>query len=67
MALTLRIEPRSEHGQAVHTDPAAALSAVHAWLTARKELPTELTCQLGDRAYRVRLFPATADEAAMPL
>ncbi|MDX6353923.1 MAG: hypothetical protein QOF98_826, partial [Streptomyces sp.] len=61
---SVHVEPHLEHGHAVFADPAAALSAVHAWATDRKALPSELTCLLGDRAFRVRVTPATADEAA---
>ncbi|HEY5833740.1 translation initiation factor 2 [Streptomyces sp.] len=62
--LAVRIAPGQEDGLVVHADPAAVLSAVHAWCSRHPGPPLALTCLLGDRAFRVTLSPATAAEAA---
>ncbi|MFI9625975.1 translation initiation factor 2 [Streptomyces sp. NPDC052042] len=59
------VEPWSVDGRVVRADPAAALSAVHAWLSGRRvvpEDPVRLTCRIGDRAFPVVLRPATDEE-----
>ncbi|MET9557163.1 translation initiation factor 2 [Streptomyces sp. NPDC006645] len=64
--LSVRIEPPTEHGRIVHSDPAAVLSAVHARLAApgaKVAAVSRVTCVLGGRRYEARLSPATADEA----
>ncbi|WP_406386875.1 translation initiation factor 2 [Streptomyces sp. NBC_01618] len=69
-AYAVCVEPRSEDGRIVSTDPAAAVSAVHAWLSAHRGMPRDLvrpTCYIGDRAFRVLLRPATDDEAEQVL
>ncbi|MCT2590800.1 translation initiation factor 2 [Streptomyces sp. N2-109] len=65
--LSVRIEPRQEDGRVVRADPAAVLCAVHAWLAGRagpRAESAELSCVIGGVAFRARLSPATADEAA---
>lgn len=64
LLLAVRIAPRQEAGRVVHADPAAVLSAVHAWSLRHPEPPAALTCLLGDRPFRVTLSPATDSEAA---
>ncbi|ARF56689.1 translation initiation factor 2 [Streptomyces gilvosporeus] len=67
---TVQVEPRSEGGRLARIDPAAALSAVHAWLITHRTqpaAPVSLTCHTGERAVRVLLRPATADEAGHDL
>ncbi|MER5213795.1 translation initiation factor 2 [Streptomyces sp. NPDC002838] len=67
--LSVRIDPCTEADGLAYADPAAVLSAVHATLTdERADLArTSLTCAIGSRTFAVRLSPATADEAALPL
>ncbi|MFJ7083921.1 translation initiation factor 2 [Streptomyces griseus] len=62
--LAVRAEPRIEGGRVVRADPAAALSAVHAWVVKREEPPPAFHCALGDRDFRVVISPATAAEEA---
>lgn len=57
--LTIRIEPREAGGRITRTDPAAALSAVHAWLAVEPGLPAVIACVTGDQRFQVRLRPAT--------
>ncbi|GAU68773.1 translation initiation factor IF-2 [Streptomyces sp. NBRC 110611] len=67
---TVQVEPRHEDGRIARIDPAAAVSAVYAWLITHRTkpaAPTRLTCLIGQRAIRVRLRPATADEAGQAL
>ncbi|KIZ19692.1 translation initiation factor 2 [Streptomyces natalensis ATCC 27448] len=62
---TVQVEPRPEGGRIARIDPAAAISAVHAWLITHRTkpaAPTVLTCHIGERSVRVLLRPATADE-----
>jgi hypothetical protein len=60
----LHIEPHVHGGSVVRTDPAAALSAVHAWYTANRQLPAAaLECLIGEHTFRVRISVAT-DEVA---
>ncbi|MEU3895827.1 translation initiation factor 2 [Streptomyces sp. NPDC045251] len=62
------VQPWDEGGQVTRVDPAAAASAVHAWLLHRTPAatatPSRLSCVAGDRAYVLMLRRATADEAA---
>ncbi|MEG9553717.1 translation initiation factor 2, partial [Streptomyces baarnensis] len=62
--LAVRAEPRIEDGRVVRADPAAVLSAVHAWVVKREEPPPALHCVLGHRDFRVVVSPATAAEEA---
>jgi hypothetical protein len=62
--LSVRIGPCEENGRIVRTDPAAVLSAVHAWLAARPDVPAAFACVVGGRAFPARLSPTTAEEAA---
>ncbi len=64
---SLRVAAHIADGRAVHADPAAALSAVHAWLAAHGRAPAELTCRLGERAFRLTLSTATDDEGERTL
>ncbi|MGW0683795.1 translation initiation factor 2 [Streptomyces sp. NPDC002754] len=66
----LEAEPfvHDEDGLVARVDPAAAVSAAHAWLTrttttATPATATTLTCVIGERAFPVRLRPATSAEA----
>ncbi|MFF3109382.1 translation initiation factor 2 [Kitasatospora sp. NPDC057904] len=64
---TLRIGPARAGTRIRLTDPAAALSAVHAWLGAHPlALPGTLTARIGGTDYRVDLTPATEAELAHP-
>jgi hypothetical protein len=63
-ALSVRIEPDRNGGQAVYADPAAVLSAVHAWLVPEPALPAVLTCLIGNHSYSVHVCAATAQDAA---
>ncbi|MFE2842110.1 translation initiation factor 2 [Streptomyces scopuliridis] len=71
--LTVRISPCREADRIVHADPAAVLSAVHAWLGAHPGQPvaatavTEIVCRIGGRLFPVRLSPTTPDEAELTL
>ncbi|MGC5362600.1 translation initiation factor 2 [Streptomyces sp. DT24] len=78
--LSARIEPSRDPatGLVIRTDPAAVLSAVHAWLSARPKpppgdpdrtgsrtpwLPTVVRCEIAGRRYQARLAVASAGEA----
>jgi hypothetical protein len=63
----LELEPLRENERVVYADPAAALSAAHAWLSADSSLPAGLTCAVGGRGFAVRLRAATAEETARPI
>ncbi|MEU1150253.1 translation initiation factor 2 [Streptomyces sp. NPDC005863] len=66
----LQVEPHREGGRIAHLDPAVAVSAAHAWLTAhraRPTAPTRFTCLVGDRSFAVRLDPATDEETEQPI
>ncbi|RBM12660.1 translation initiation factor 2 [Streptomyces sp. PT12] len=65
--VSVRIEPRTENGRVLYADPAAVLSAVHAWLPGRHGLPADLTCVIGGRGFAVSLAAATADEGTREL
>ncbi|WP_245833977.1 translation initiation factor 2 [Streptomyces aidingensis] len=62
-ALAVHITPFREGSRLVHTDPAAVLSAVYAWLRERPDAPATLTAVVGGRAFRVRLSPPDEEEA----
>ncbi|MFB7915666.1 translation initiation factor 2 [Streptomyces sp. NPDC056061] len=64
------VEPREEGGRVMRADPAAALSAVHAWLSGRRALPegeVRLACRIGDRSFSVLVRPATDEEAGQTI
>ncbi|MFD5651011.1 translation initiation factor 2 [Streptomyces sp. NPDC127039] len=67
-AYAVEVEPHTEDGRVTRPDPAAAASAVHAWLLRRSPAdtatPSRLSCVAGDRAYALVLRRATADETA---
>ncbi|WP_439940021.1 translation initiation factor 2 [Streptomyces sp. BBFR115] len=66
-AYAFRVEPRGEGGRIVRADPAAAASAVHAWLLAHRDRPVttaRVSCVLGDRSFDVLLRPAAPEETA---
>ncbi|EFF92143.1 translation initiation factor IF-2 [Streptomyces sp. e14] len=66
-AYAFRGEPRGEGGRIVRADPAAAASAVHAWLLAHRDRPVttaRVSCVLGDRSFDVLLRPAAPEETA---
>ncbi|WP_256725548.1 translation initiation factor 2 [Streptomyces sp. IMTB 2501] len=57
---TVRVEPVRSGGKVLRADPAAAVSAVHAWLGAVEQpvTPVSLLCDVGPMAVRVRLEDA---------
>ncbi|WP_441246797.1 translation initiation factor 2 [Kitasatospora sp. McL0602] len=59
--LSVQVVPCTADGRVLRIDPAAAVSAVHAWLGGRDEeaVPTTLTCEIGPLTVQVRLAPAT--------
>ncbi|GAA4240119.1 hypothetical protein GCM10022254_63690 [Actinomadura meridiana] len=65
--LTVSIGPCREDGRIMRTDPAAILSAVHAWLSSHPDPPAAITCEIGPYSFPVRISPATAEEAARVL
>jgi len=65
--VSVRIRHGTDDGRIVRTDPAAVLSAIHAWLAAHPGLPADITCVIADRAFPVRLSPATDREADLPV
>jgi hypothetical protein len=63
---TMRVAPATHGGKIVQTDPAAALSAVHAAPTVSDQ-PLEsgtFTCLIGHHTFEVTLTPAEQDEAS---
>jgi hypothetical protein len=62
--LSVRVDARLDGGRVERTDPAAALSAVHAWLADGPAPPARLDCVIGGRAFAVHVRAATAVEAA---
>lgn len=65
--VSAHLRPRMDDGRIVRTDPAAALSAIHAWLAARPDLPADVTCVIADQTFLVRLSPTTDLEADLPV
>ncbi|MFD7286510.1 hypothetical protein, partial [Streptomyces sp. NPDC059863] len=71
--LTVRISPCREADRIVYADPAAVLSAVHAWLAVHPGPPAadaaavEIGCRIGERLFPVRFSPTTPDEAELTL
>ena len=64
----LHVEPCRQGGKVVHTDPAAVLSAVHAYFATHKTLArTTLTCRIGDHAFPVRISLASPADASLAL
>ena len=64
----LRIAPATDSGHTVWTDPAAVLSAVHAWYTVNRRMPKgALECSAGEHVYRVHVFAAAEDDAEHPV
>ncbi|MGW2182206.1 translation initiation factor 2 [Streptomyces sp. NPDC001732] len=66
----VHVEPRSTDGRIIRIDPAAAVSAVHAWRSARPGVPlgpATLACVVGGHAHRVLLAPATDEEAGQAI
>ncbi|EST35313.1 hypothetical protein [Streptomyces roseochromogenus] len=57
---TVRVEPVRSGGKVLRADPAAVVSAVHAWLGAGEQpvAPVSLLCDVGPMAIRVRLEDA---------
>ena len=55
-----RVRRVDQHGRVYRPDPAAVLSAAHAWLArqADPQLPTQLVCVVGRRSYSLELTPA---------
>jgi hypothetical protein len=62
--LAVHIDPWRDNGRVVRTDPAAILSAVHAWLAAYPQPPAAITCLVGEHAFPVRLTLATPEDAS---
>ncbi|MEV8473963.1 translation initiation factor 2 [Streptomyces sp. NPDC051173] len=67
--LSLHIEPCRTAGRVLRADPAAVVSAVHAWLgeTPRWTPPVTLVCDTGPLTVRVRLTPADEADLAYEL
>ncbi|WP_018566407.1 hypothetical protein [Streptomyces sp. PsTaAH-124] len=74
-AYAVQVAPLAEDGRVTRADPAAAVSAVHAWLLGGSPdpdpvslalAPVRLSCVIGDRAFALVLRPATDAEAAAP-
>ncbi|WP_335743756.1 translation initiation factor 2 [Streptomyces sp. SAT1] len=76
-AYAVQVAPLAEDGRVTRADPAAAVSAVHAWLLRDSPSPApdpvslalaplRLSCVIGDRAFALVLRPATDAEAAAP-
>nr|WP_206306048.1 translation initiation factor 2 [Streptomyces sp. RFCAC02] len=68
--LAVRAEPAYADGRVHRADPAAVVSAVHAWRTtdARGAADrADLVCAIGDRSYTVHVSPAARDAAARPV
>lgn len=61
--VSVQIEPSREHGEFVRADPAAVLSAVHAWLGGQPVLPANIRCVIAGRTYAVRVEAATSADA----
>ncbi|MFF3490183.1 translation initiation factor 2 [Streptomyces sp. NPDC002795] len=51
------------NGRVARVDPAAAVSAAHAWLTSTATGTSLTSCVIGERAFPVHLRPATPEEA----
>ncbi|MDG4533190.1 translation initiation factor 2 [Streptomyces sp. AV19] len=59
--LSVRVVPAAVAGRVLRTDPAAALSAVHAWLgtaSGAPAAPVTLVCAVGPLSVRVHVGPA---------
>ncbi|MFH8409932.1 translation initiation factor 2 [Streptomyces sp. NPDC018019] len=67
--LSIRIEPHETGGHVLRPDPAAVVSAVHAWLgsTAQPEPPVSLVCDTGLLTVRVHLAKADASDLGYEL
>ncbi|MFH8344248.1 translation initiation factor 2 [Streptomyces sp. NPDC018045] len=67
--LSVRIAPHRADGQVLRPDPAAVVSAVHAWLgsAARPEPPVSLVCDTGPLTVRVHLTAAHATDLGYEL
>jgi hypothetical protein len=62
--VSVRIEPSYEHGRIVRADPAAVLSALHAWLGGQQAvLPADIDCVIAGHTYAVHVEAATSGEA----
>jgi hypothetical protein len=65
---TLRLAPHTHNGRLEYADPAAAVSALHAWHTLHGALPAgRLDCLLGEHAFRLILEQPTAHDRAHPV
>ncbi|KAF5990809.1 translation initiation factor 2 [Streptomyces sp. WAC00263] len=68
--LTVRVAACRDGDRIVHADPAAVLSAVHAWLAAQSRpavLPAYVTCVIGGQSFQAEVSPASAAEAEAAL
>ncbi|MFJ3799953.1 translation initiation factor 2 [Streptomyces sp. NPDC090088] len=68
--LTVRIAPCRSGDRVTYADPAAVLSAVHAWLgshTGPTPLSGTVTCSVGGLAFRAEISAATDAQAAVLL
>ncbi|WP_190057951.1 translation initiation factor 2 [Streptomyces echinoruber] len=64
-SLAVRISPYRDGGRLLHADPAAVLSALHAWWGSRAGTaawPAAVTCVVGGRPFQAVVSPATAAE-----
>ncbi|MEW2166041.1 translation initiation factor 2 [Streptomyces sp. NPDC007084] len=67
--LAVRVAPCERDGRLVWADPAAVLSAVHAWLgscSGPPDMPVSVTCSVGDLSFRAEVSEATAAQAEAP-
>nr|WP_308288209.1 hypothetical protein [Streptomyces corallincola] len=68
--LSVRVEPVRTGSRVLRADPAAVVSAVHAWLgaaTGPPPTPASLVCEVGPLAVRVRMMAATEDDLGYEL
>ncbi|MEW2621860.1 hypothetical protein [Streptomyces sp. NPDC048106] len=66
--LSVRIGPGPGARRAAPVDPVPVLSAVHAALLAGRDgADARLVCAVGPHRVEVRVAPATAEEAALPV
>ncbi|MFI1798320.1 translation initiation factor 2 [Streptomyces sp. NPDC020379] len=67
--LSVRVEPCLAAGRVLRADPAAVVSAIHAWLAEAPQVtpPVTLLCDTGPLTVRVRLAPADEADLAYEL
>ncbi|WP_234313882.1 translation initiation factor 2 [Streptomyces sp. NBRC 109706] len=65
--LRLELAPLTVEGRVIHTDPAAALCAAHAWLARQPGPRAAFTTRLGHHTFPTTLAPASPNDAELPL